>query len=89
MPKFRKKPVEIEAMQLGDSPASLTAIIEWAAGHGVEMIADHDGQESHCLRIPTLEGTMTASVGDWIIKGVRNEFYPCKPHIFAQTYEAV
>jgi hypothetical protein len=41
------------------------------------------------LDIETLEGTMTASLGDWIIKGVAGEFYPCKPDIFALTYELV
>ncbi len=41
------------------------------------------------FEINTLEGTMTANVGDWIIKGVKGEFYPCKPEIFDATYEAV
>lgn len=39
------------------------------------------------VEITTLEGTLTASIGDWIIKGVKGEFYPCKPDIFAATYE--
>ena len=43
----------------------------------------------HELHIPTLEGAMTASPGDWIIRGVQGEFYPCKPDIFAETYEPV
>ena len=41
------------------------------------------------IEIPTLEGTMTATVGDWIIKGVAGEFYPCKPDIFEKTYESI
>ena len=86
--KFRKKPVVIQAMQLDHSPLSASNIIDWAAGYSVAVRCEHDGSESHVLIIPTLEGDHTASPGDWIIKGVKNEFYPCKPDIFAITYEA-
>jgi hypothetical protein len=47
------------------------------------------GPENRYIQIQTLEGVMEASVGDWIIKGVKGEFYPCKPDIFKMTYEEV
>lgn len=94
MPKFRKKPVVIEAIQF-NSPESAKQIIEWSAGAvtdgGTEVrncsAENPDGFDYPCLRIATLEGTHTASVGDWIIQGIKGEFYPCKPDIFEQTYE--
>lgn len=52
------------------------------------MHSSEGGMRPNCLLIPTLEGDMYASVGDWIIKGVQGEFYPCKPDIFAATYDA-
>ena len=81
--KFRKKPVVIEAMQY--TMDSCHAIHEWAA------LGDHVTSEACRLGIviPTLEGDMKAELGDWIIRGVAGEFYPCKPDIFAQTYEPV
>lgn len=85
MAQFRKKPVVIEAMQLPaiDVDAS-DELIEFlnSAGDGV-ILSDYDGGVS----INTLEGTMRGDPGDWIIKGVKGEFYPCKPDIFAATYE--
>lgn len=79
MPKFKKKPVVIEAVRwTGDNFGELTDFMHDAYG------VDHLN-----ITIETLEGTMTASVGDWIIKGVQGEFYPCKPNIFEQTYEPV
>ena len=89
MPYFTKKPVTIEAMHFDHSPASAADIIEWAAGYGVKITCEHDGGESHVLRIPTLEGDHLASPGDFVIRGVKNEFYPCKPDIFAMTYDEV
>jgi len=89
MSKFRKRPIVIEAMELGHSPASLAEICEWAERHGAVLSADHDGKENHCLCIQTLEGVMIARVGDWVIKGVKGEFYPCRDDIFQATYEAV
>lgn len=89
MGMYRKKPVVIEAHQLDHSPASAKSIIDWAAENGTTINAEHDGGESHMLVIPTLEGDMQASVGDFIIRGVGGEFYPCKPDIFEATYEPV
>jgi hypothetical protein len=56
---------------------------EWAEMVGFENFASADG----AMSIDTLEGVMTAQPGDWIIKGVKGEFYPCKPDIFVLTYE--
>ncbi len=77
MGKYRKKPVEIEA-------------VIWAGGNfdelktlGLSSLRTIDSK----LVIPTLEGEMLASLGDYIIKGVKGEFYPCKPDIFEMSYE--
>jgi hypothetical protein len=81
--RFRKKPVEIEAVRwTGENGGEIAAFIttgEWA---------DPAASDGHLL-IVTLEGPMRANVGDWIIRGVAGEFYPCKPDIFAATYEPV
>ena len=80
--KFRKKPVEIEAMQYDGK--DWRSIAQWMAAHGAPMGRTTSG----LLRIHTLEGEMTAGSGDWIIKGTQGEFYPCKPAPFADTFEA-
>jgi hypothetical protein len=77
--KYRKKPVVIEA-QLHEGPGTQAWIAMWCHG-----IPTPDGK----VVISTLEGAMTCDVGDWVIQGVKGEFYPCKPDIFAATYEAV
>lgn len=80
--KYRKKPVVIEAMKLESnfSPAK-EEVVKWASPNAfVEAVTGH-------LYISTLEGNMLVSVGDWVIKGIQGEFYPCKPDIFAKTYE--
>lgn len=84
--KFRKKPVVIEAMEY--TRENRKAIIEWA-GEALQSTAIGDSGEPYeleSLRIKTLEGTMTVSLGDWVIRGVKGEVYPCKPDIFAATY---
>lgn len=87
--RYRKKPVEIEAMRLEDSRTSGVAVAEWSGGH-YSPDSNPDGSEvMHFVVIPTLEGNMLARPGDWIIRGVKGEYYPCKPDIFAATYEAV
>lgn len=88
MAKYRKKPVVIEAMQLDTSPASLHDCMEFIESAGGKVAVDFENK-THYLEIATLEGAMKASVDDWIIKGVKGEFYPCKPDIFAATYEPV
>ena len=83
---FRKKPVVIEAVQfVGHNSAAIAAFTDGAARYSSTRCGD---VETNCyLIIPTLEGDHKASVGDWIIKGVNGEFYPCKPDIFAKTYD--
>jgi hypothetical protein len=86
--RYRKKPVEVEARQwgLGDGYRHIGSVIDWILlGEGSARYHDED----EALYIDTLEGTMRAERGDWIIKGVKGEFYPCKPDIFEATYEAV
>jgi len=81
--KFRKRPVTIEAMQLTDAKSVLD-IEEWMNSGDVGFSTNPP-----TLWIDTLEGRMEASVGDWIIKGVEGEFYPCKNNIFIKTYQEV
>jgi hypothetical protein len=84
--KFRKKPVVIEAMQFrsGMLADEITAFVTCDLS-----MSQGDGEEVFLMEIETLEGEMSVSDGDWIIKGVNGEFYPCKPDIFEKTYEAV
>lgn len=82
--KFKKKPVVIEARQFNQRlSGDITALALWCGGIWVP----ESGNPT--IVINTLEGTMTAQYGDWIIKGVSGEFYPCKPDIFELTYEPV
>lgn len=78
MPMFVKKPIAIEARQFIDDNAH--EIADWCSGFLEDKLT---------LVISTLEGKMTARNGDWIIKGVRGEFYPCREDIFNETYEEV
>lgn len=83
MPKFRKKPVVIEAVRYMRFNADEIAL--FADPHKIRM---GDVTPSGAkLIIPTLEGDHEAMPGDWIIKGVKGEVYPCKPEIFDLTYE--
>lgn len=81
--KYKKIPVEIEAWIWDGSVAILEKLVNMAEAK-IVMTADHKE-----LKITTLEGVMTANLGDYIIKGVKGEFYPCKPDIFKLTYEKV
>lgn len=84
--KYRKKPVVIEAAHLTREGAHEVAT--WCGGRVVEEAKASDPTDVYLgLDIPTLEGIMRASVGDYVIRGVQGEFYPCKPDIFAATYE--
>lgn len=96
MPKYRKRPVEIEARQWDGTASDATRIIDWILNSGATATyicsdpvrcSEHDGDTPHRIRIRTLEGDMTASLSDWIVQGVNGEFYPVKPDIFAATYE--
>lgn len=85
MPKFRKKPVVIDAVQFTGN--NLSECLQFI---GISKdSADGCGVMGLPLFIPTLEGDMRADVGDWIIRGVKGEFYPCKPDIFSLTYDLV
>jgi hypothetical protein len=80
--QYRKKPVVVEALQwLGHNREEMKVFVQPSDR---AFVCDVD-----TLMISTLEGDMTALVGDWIIKGIKGEFYPCKPDIFEATYEAV
>ena len=91
--KYRKKPIVIDAFQLHD-PDSMDgikahdandALCDWFASFDfTEWESTADG-----IHLPTLEGVMLASPGDYIIRGIQGEFYPCKPDIFEATYEKV
>ena len=83
MSKFKKKPIVIEAMQF--DVGSTGNIERFCPKARVKV--DYKG--AAFLSIETLEGVMRADLNDWIIKGVKGEFYPCKPDIFAATYEPV
>lgn len=91
MAKFRKKPVVVEAMRLDGSEAGARAVLEWADPHtpGRTLAARHRETGEWIVVIETLEGVMSADPGDYIIRGVQGEFYPCKPDIFAETYELI
>jgi len=80
--KFRKKPVVIEAFQYraGEQDGSVAADV---------VAGNVRYPEDDCMLIRTLEGEMRAEPGDWIIRGVKGELYPCKPDIFERTYEPV
>lgn len=101
MPKFRKKPVVIEAVRLDDNEISILLVERFIEGkedighsscrsaddawdNWVDLLRKQGGR-----KILTLEGEMLAQFGDWIIKGVNGEYYPCKPEIFEKTYEKV
>ena len=89
--KYRKKPVVIDAIEwTGRNLIDITKFIE--GDNKIE--ASHPNWEIYCdivkkhgLKVNTLEGVMSAQIGDYIIKGVNGEFYPCKPDIFHKTYE--
>lgn len=85
---YRKKAVAIEANELTKENAEAVAL--WCGGRLVEeMDAINLDKKYVAINIPTLEGVMRASEGDFVIKGVQGEFYPCKPGIFHATYDKV
>jgi len=78
--QYRKKPIVIEAIQWTGKMTDLEPLGSYERGVSQELTSD-------TLQIETLEGVMTANVGDFIIKGINGELYPCKPDIFNKTYE--
>lgn len=99
--RFRKKPVEIEALRVpapidyyheSEYLDAVNVVASWC--YGVVVLAGGpfdlaDPHRARAIQISTLEGVMTASPGDWVIRGVQGEHYPCKPDIFAATYDPV
>ncbi|MEE6273502.1 hypothetical protein V2J56_09105 [Georgenia sp. MJ206] len=84
--KYRKRPVAIDAMRFDHTNGADVA--RWCGGkYRTEAKASDPTDVAEWVDIPTLEGTMRASVGDYVIRGVQGEFYPCKPNIFEATYE--
>ena len=79
--QYSKKPVTIEAIQLTDDNHS--EIIQWLSSYDVESYTLNSSE----FYVKTLEGDMKANVGDYIIKGIKNEFYPCREDIFKMTYD--
>lgn len=88
---YQKKPVEIEAHQWDGSAASTKFILDWS-GDFITHREQHAGGSWHVpehLLISTLEGNMRAVTGDWIIKGIRGEFYPVSDDVFRASYRWV
>jgi len=99
MGEYRKKSIIIEAVQLSweswDEICAFVGVGKLKDGKTEGTFIDTDGNPTNeetghmGLLIPTLEGVMIARDYDWIIKGIRGEYYPCKPDIFEETYDAV
>ena len=99
MPIYRKRPVEVEARQLVGSNAETYDVYQWIESNTQGSFNPLDSEvpasgvsidpATGFLLIATLEGVMQAKPGDYIIRGVSGEFYPCKPDIFEATYEEV
>lgn len=93
MPKFRKKPVVIEAIKWTGAYYDCDDLPHWVNGAIEDGVLDPHSDDFGTSDVPrdiavrTPEGEMWASPGDWIIRGVKGELYPCKPDIFAATYE--
>lgn len=85
--KYRKKPVVVEAIEVKKD--NYPEIVKFVGKELEFMCSPSDLCALKHVVIPTLEGKMTAMVGDFIIKGINGEFYPCKPDIFKKTYEEV
>jgi len=83
--KFRKKSITIEAIQWNGK--NEIDIVKLANGDAGLEFCDDFMENNPTVQIETLEGTMTANVGDWIIKGIMGEIYPCKNDIFEKTYD--
>jgi hypothetical protein len=89
--KFRKKPVEVEAIFFDGTEESADDVVAWVFEHdnNAEIDSEQDVHGQMTLRIKTLEGPMTVGPDWWVIRGVKGEFYPCRSDIFEATYEPV
>lgn len=81
--RFRKKPVVVDAVQWNGENIDEVCDLGYAMDDATSITPEGK------LKVETLEGTMTADVYDWIIRGIKGELYPCKPGIFEATYESV
>ena len=82
---YKKKPVVVEAVQFTNQAVG-EEIANWCGGRLIRHVPI-PGAPYYEILIPTLEGNMIASMNDWIIRGIKGEFYPCKPDIFLQSYD--
>lgn len=82
--QYQKKPVVIDALLVEPYYRNIKEIVEFVGSSNLTPI---ERRPDYILKIKTLEGDMSVSYGDYIIKGVKGEFYPCKPDVFAATYE--
>ena len=87
--KYRKKPVVVEAMEFRTNnepePVNMDAVVKWITDNGGS--ARHDGTDIYIRTLESGDGAHIASCGDFIIRGIKGEFYPCKPDIFHATYD--
>lgn len=83
--KYRKKPVVIDAVEWTGANHLITETFMKGSG----AVIDYSEKQLGVIKIPTLEGVMDGNVGDFIIKGIKGEFYPCKPDIFLASYDPV
>ena len=88
MATYRKKPIEVEAWKWVNKEAPIW-IYEAIQNGRIRVTSADTGKDKYKMIIKTLEGDHTASEGDYIIKGVKGELYPCKPDIFEMTYESI
>lgn len=89
MRQYRKKIVILTCTQYDGSPEKARQIIDWTRDSATRAFIDKDGFDHPQLYINTLEGTHLVGVNDWVVCGIKGEFYPIKPDIFAGLYEAV
>ena len=85
--KYRRKPGIVEAIQYVDSKDGIAAVLRFCPQAG--LYPPRSFETSPFFRIKTLEGTMEAHVGEWIVRGIKGEYYPVKPDIFQELYELV
>lgn len=91
MGTFRSRVVEIEALRFGGSEEDAVGIIAWAASYGavITQVKSKFPPFEMSLMVPTMEGNMIARPGWWVIKGLKDEFYPCDAEVFEAKYELV
>ncbi len=98
--KYRKKPIVVEAVKLTGEDSNIREVVEFLNNKSKLSVDKNfetrDRFSTYCdmvrrdgMKIATKEGVMTADIGDFIIKGIEGEFYPCKPEIFKKTYKEI